>query len=315
MLRRVLRTLKTKNGTDNTIRLNNTTIYHDEYQYLNLIKDILIHGEVVQGRNGNTKTIVGASMHFDISNGTLPLLTTKKMGWKTCMRELLWFIHGETDNNILKKQNVKIWDGNSSREFLDSRGLTKNKEGDLGPIYGHQWRYFNAEYVDCNTDYTDMGIDQLANVINTLKDQNERNSRRMIISAWNPCQLKEMALPPCHVLMQFNVVDNKLYCNLYQRSADIGLGVPFNIASYCMLTHLLAWHVGLEAGEFIHHLGNCHIYDDHIDSLKEQIKKKPFCFPKLNINRKPDKIEDYTIDDFSIIDYQHHQTIKMEMRK
>ena len=289
---------------------------HEENQYLNLINDIIVYGVDEEGRNGTARTVFGSAMHFSLRNDVLPLLTTKKVAHKTCLKELLWFIKGSTDNKLLKKQNVKIWNANASREFLDSRGLYDNKVDDLGPVYGHQWRHFNAEYSNCKADYSNKGVDQLKYIIDNLKDPTNRNSRRLVMSAWNPVQLDEMALPPCHILVQFNVVDNdKLSCSLYQRSGDVGLGVPFNIASYSLLTHIIAHFCDLEATDFYYHLGNCHIYDDHIDSLKEQIKKKPFCFPKLNINRKPDKIEDYTIDDFSIIDYQHHQTIKMEMRK
>ena len=291
-------------------------VYHDENQYINLINDILTEGTVEEGRNGTTIAIIGSSMHFSLTNNTIPFMTSKKLAWKTCLKELLWFIKGDTSNKRLQEQNVKIWNGNASRDFLDSRGLYSLKENDLGPVYGHQWRFFNAPYENCDTDYTGKGVDQLKYIIDTLKDEKNRNSRRIILNAWNPNQLDEMALPPCHILAQFNVTEgNKLSCSLYQRSGDVGLGVPFNIASYSLLTHIIAHFCDLEATDFYYHLGNCHIYDDHIDSLKEQIKKKPFCFPKLNINKKHDKIEDYTIDDFSIIDYQHHKTIKMEMRK
>ena len=289
---------------------------HDENQYLNLIYDILTEGSVEEGRNGTTITVIGSSMHFNLSDNTITFMTSKKLAWKTCLKELIWFIKGDTSNERLQKQNVKIWNGNASRDFLDSRGLHHLKENDLGPVYGHQWRFFNAPYENCDTDYSGKGVDQLKNIIETLKDEKNRNSRRIILSAWNPSQLDEMALPPCHILAQFNVTSgNKLSCSLYQRSGDVGLGVPFNIASYSLLTHIIAHFCDLEATDFYYHLGNCHIYDDHIDSLKQQIKKKPFCFPKLNILRKPDHIEDYTIDDFSIVNYQHYETIKMEMRK
>ena len=291
-------------------------VSHDENQYINLICDILTEGSVEEGRNGTTITVIGSSMHFNLVDNTIPFMTSKKLAWKTCLKELLWFIKGDTSNELLQQQNVKIWNGNASRDFLDSRGLQHLKENDLGPVYGHQWRFFNAPYENCDSDYTGKGVDQLKYIIDTLKDEKNRNSRRIILSAWNPCQLNEMALPPCHILAQFNVTcENKLSCSLYQRSGDVGLGVPFNIASYSLLTHIIAHFCDLEATDFYYHLGNCHIYDDHIDSLKKQIKKKPFCFPKLNINRKPEKIEDYTIDDFSILDDKHPQTIKMEMRK
>jgi thymidylate synthase len=293
-----------------------TNTFHDENQYLNLIDDVLTYGSMENGRNGNALTAFGSSMHFTLQNGTLPLLTTKKVAWKTCLRELLWFIKGQTDNTILQSQNVKIWNGNASREFLDSRGLQHLKENDLGPIYGFQWRHFNAPYKTCNDDYTGQGVDQLQYIINTLKNPEERNSRRLVMSAWNPCQIDEMALPPCHVMCQFNVTNgNQLDCALFQRSGDIGLGVPFNIASYSMLTHIIAKHCDLEARDFYYYLGNCHIYDDHIESLREQVNRVPYEFPTLNILEKCEDISDYKEDFFVVGNYQFHDSIKMEMRK
>ena len=305
MLRNALKTIKVMDGET-----------HDENQYLNLIKDILSEGELVSGRNGNAKTIYGSAMHFSLDNGTIPLLTTKKVAWKTCLKELIWFISGSTNNDELTKQGVKIWNGNGSRDFLDSRGLSHYRENDLGPVYGHQWRFFNAEYSTCDAEYKGTGVDQLQNIIDDLMDPEKRTSRRMVMSAWNPCQLNEMALPPCHVLVQFNVLNgNKLSCSLYQRSGDVGLGVPFNIASYSFLTHLIAKHCGLEASEFLYYLGNTHIYDDHLEVLSEQVTRKPYIFPKLIIKSKKEKIEEYIADDFVIENYNYHSPIKMEMRK
>jgi thymidylate synthase len=288
----------------------------EEYQYLNLIKDILNEGEMVDGRNGLTKTVFGASMIFSLKDGIIPILTTKKVAWKTCLRELFWFIKGSTSNDKLQEKNVKIWNGNGSREFLDSRGLHHLRENDLGPVYGHQWRFFNAQYNDCDTDYSGQGIDQLQYIIDNLKNPETRHSRRLILSAWNPCQIDEMALPPCHVLMQFNVIGNKLSCSLYQRSGDVGLGVPFNIASYSFLTHIIAHYCGLEANEFIYTLGNAHIYDDHLESLTNQYKLEPYKFPTVSISNRPyNNIEDYNETDFTINDYISHAPIKMVMRK
>ena len=287
---------------------------HDENQYLKLVSDVLTEGVMEDGRNGKVLTVFGSAMHFTLKDNTIPLLTTKKLAWKTCLRELLWFIRGQTSNEILKKQNVHIWDGNASREFLDSRGLTNLKENDLGPIYGHQWRHFNAKYSDCNTDYKEQGFDQLDYIIKCLKDTKERNSRRLVMSAWNPCQLDEMALPPCHILCQFNVTDgNKLSCSLYQRSCDLGLGVGFNIASYSFLTHLIAHHCNLEVLDFYYYLGNCHIYEQHIEPLREQIIREPYKFPKIVIKNKYEDIISYNVDDFEILDYEFHPLIKMEM--
>lgn len=291
-------------------------LVHDENQYLHLIEDILNEGELVEGRNGTTKSIFGSAMHFSLENNNIPILTTKKVAWKTCLRELLWFIKGSTSNVELQKQNVKIWNGNASREFLDSRGLHHLEENDLGPVYGHQWRFFNAPYTDCRTDYTGKGTDQLQYIIDELKNPKTRTSRRLIMSAWNPSQLNQMALPPCHVLAQFNVLDgDKLSCSLYQRSGDVGLGVPFNIASYSFLTHLIAKHCGLKATEFCYYLGNSHIYSDHLESLSPQISRIPHAFPTITISNKYDSIEEYTEADFNIHDYTFHPPIKMEMRK
>lgn len=288
---------------------------HDEYQYLHLIDDILLYGVMEYGRNGNAKTVVGSAMHFSLENNTIPFLTTKKVAWKTCTKELFWFISGKTDNRILQEQNVGIWNGNASREYLDNIGLYDRAENDLGPVYGHQWRHFNAPYDTCNDDYTGKGEDQLDYIISCLKNPHTRNSRRLVMSAWNPCQLKEMALPPCHILAQFNVINgNQLSCSLYQRSGDVGLGVPFNIASYSMLTHLIANHCGLVATDFYYHLGNCHIYDDHLEILKEQLTKIPYPFPTIKIKTIKENIEDYSLEDIEINNYISHEKLKMEMR-
>lgn len=288
---------------------------HEENQYLNVIQDIINEGELIEGRNGNTLAVFGSAMYFSLENNVIPLLTTKKVAWKTCLKELLWFISGSTDNKKLQAENVKIWNDNGSRDFLDSRGLNHLEENDLGPVYGHQWRFFNAPYTNCDESYEGKGVDQLQYIIDSLKDSKERYSRRLVMSAWNPCQINEMALPPCHVLCQFNVIGNKLSCSLYQRSGDVGLGVPFNIASYSFLTHLIAKHCDLEAKEFVYYLGNTHIYDDHVESLKEQIEREPKEFPKVKINIKRNNINDYCLEDFEIENYECHLPIKMKMRK
>lgn len=301
---------------------------HEEYQYLNHIENILENGTWEEGRNGRTKTIFGSSMRFSLKDGKIPILTTKKTAWKTCLKELLWFIRGETDNKILKKQGVHIWDANGSREFLDSRGLQLYPEDILGPIYGYQWRNYNANY-NCfsgkrlfNENEPDIfsnrkevtGIDQLQQIIDALKDPAQRMSRRLIMTAWNPSQLDQMALPPCHVMCQFNVHDgNKLSCALYQRSCDFFLGIPFNITSYSMLTHLIAKHCGLEAYEFVHFMGNCHLYENAEDAAKLQITRTPFDFPTISMKEVRENINDYQAEDFEIHNYISHEAIKVEM--
>ena len=286
----------------------------EEQQYLDLIKTIINNGSEEISRNGKVYSVFGNMMRFSLKNGQIPLLTTKKVAWKTCFKELFWFIKGSTSNHELKEQNVHIWDANASREFLDSRNLN-HEENDLGPVYGHQWRHFNASYENCHTDYNGKGIDQLQNVIEMLKDPEQRNSRRMVVSAWNPCQIDEMALPPCHIMFQFYVRKGKyLSCSMYQRSGDVGLGVPFNIASYSCLTHIIAKHCGLIPDEFVYFLGNAHIYEEHIEPLKEQIQRLPYEFPQIKINKVHDSIEEYTLDDVEwITEYNFHKPIKMNM--
>ncbi len=287
----------------------------EEQQYLDIIKNILDNGTWEEGRNGRTKSVFGSTMRFDLTNGKIPILTTKKTAWKTCLKELLWFICGETDNKLLQDQGVHIWDGNTTRDFLDSRGLSY-REGLIGPGYGFQWRHFNAPY-DSNTGtkmYNSEGIDQLQQIIDALKDPLQRTSRRLIMTAWNPCQINEMALPPCHIFCQFNVHDgNKLSCCMFQRSCDFFLGVPFNIASYSLLTHLIAKHCGLEAYEFIHFMGNCHIYENAVDACKLQSSRTPYPFPTVSIKQVRENISDYSIDDFIVDNYQSHDAIKVAM--
>ena len=212
------------------------------------------------------------------------------MAWKTCLKELLWFIRGQTDNTILQKQDVHIWDGNSTREYLDSRGLTYS-EDECGPIYGFQWRRFNCEYKGCSVPISQIPIikkeqDQLAEVVRLIKE--DPMNRRIIMSGWNPCQLKEMCLEPCHVLYQFyvRIVDNTKYlsCHMYQRSVDVFLGLPFNIASYALLTHMIAHHCGLKVGELIISMGDTHIYENHIEQVKEQLTRTEFSAPTLVLN-------------------------------
>lgn len=302
---------------------------HEEYQYLNLLEKILECGTIEQGRNGATKCIFGETMKFSLANGTIPILTTKKTAWKTCLKELLWFVRGETNNALLQQQNVHIWDANSSRDFLDSRGLTHYPENMIGPSYGYQWRFFGANY-NCFTGKRLLredngpdihknvmhfkGVDQLQQIIDALKDPAQRTSRRLVLSAWNPCQLDQMALPPCHMMCQFHVHNgNQLSCMMVQRSNDFFLGVPFNIASYSFLTHLIAKHCGLEAYEFIHCMGNCHLYENAMEAASLQTSRDPLPFPKVVIKQVRENINDYCVDDFEVVGYQSHDAIKVEM--
>ena len=303
-------------------KMDETPPNPEEYQYLNIIHKIISTGTWEEGRNGRIKSIFGEMMRFSLANGRIPILTTKQTAWKTCLKELLWFIRGETDNRVLQEQGVHIWDGNTSREFLDSRGLNHYREGLIGPGYGFQWRHFGGEY-DAITGKgkglaeglaASLGIDQLRQIIDALKDPAQRTSRRLIMTAWNPLQLDEMALPPCHMICQFNVHDgNKLSCAMTQRSCDELLGVPFNIASYSFLTHLIAHHCGLEAYEFVYFKGNCHLYEEHIEAAKTQLQRTPFAFPTLEIRNLRENIEDYIVDDFIVKGYESHEAIKAKM--
>jgi thymidylate synthase len=307
------------NNIFNSINNSINNCSHEEYQYINLIENIIENGVWEEGRNGKTKCIFGSPMRFTLKNGTIPILTTKKTAWKTCLKELLWFIRGETDAKILQKQGVNIWDGNSTREFLDSRGLHLYPEGMIGPSYGYQWRKFGASY-NCFTgkNLTDNhpfgGVDQLKYIIEQLKNPETRGSRRLVLTAWNPKQLDQMALPPCHILCQFRVLNgNQLSCALFQRSNDCALGTSFNIASYSFLTHLLAKHCGLEAVEFIHFMGDCHLYEEHIEPMKDILDRVPFEFPKVIIKEIKENIGDYQVEDFEVIGYKCHEPIKMRM--
>jgi thymidylate synthase len=265
-------------------------------------------------------------------NGSLvlPLVTTKRVFHRAVIAELLWFIEGNTSSLSLSEAGVKIWDGNGSREFLDSVGLSHRAVGDLGPIYGFQWRHFGAEYVDSRTDYTGQGIDQLAEVVHKLRTN--PYDRRIILTAWNPRDLNSMALPPCHMFAQFYVsyprrrtalevgVEDRekpqghLHCQLYQRSCDMGLGVPFNIASYALLTHMIAHVCDLVPGSLTHVMGDAHVYVDHVDALKTQLEREPRQFPELIIAReKGGSIDGWKAEDFVIKGYNPHKTIAMKM--
>uniref|UniRef100_A0A8C1JGZ0 Thymidylate synthase n=1 Tax=Cyprinus carpio TaxID=7962 RepID=A0A8C1JGZ0_CYPCA len=253
--------------------------------------------------------IINNSCPPKLRDNQFPLLTTKRVFWKGILEELLWFIKGSTNARELSEKGVRIWDANGSREFLDKSGFSDREEGDLGPVYGFQWRHFGAEYKDMHTDYSGQGVDQLQKVIDSIRSNPE--DRRIIMCAWNPNDLPLMALPPCHALCQFYVSDGELSCQLYQRSGDIGLGVLFNIASYALLTYMITHITGRQPGDFVHTLGDAHIYTNHIEPLKEQLYPRPY--PKLRIKRNVERIDDFQAEDFEIYDYDPHPAIKMQM--
>ena len=256
-------------------------------QYLDLLKNVFDNGIIKKDRTGvGTKSLFGWQMRFDLSKG-FPLLTTKKLHIKSIVHELLWFVKGDTNIKYLNDNNVHIWD-----EWADDNG-------NLGPVYGKQWRSWENNGVE---------IDQLNNAIELIK--NDPSSRRIIVSSWNPADVSKMALPPCHCLFQFHVIDNKLSCQLYQRSADIFLGVPFNIASYALLTHMIADLTNLNVGFFVHTLVDAHLYLNHQDQAKEQLTRKPKDLPKLVINKKRKNIDEFEFDDFTFQNYSPDAHIK-----
>jgi thymidylate synthase len=247
-------------------------------------------------------------MVFDLREG-FPLLTTKKMGYKTILRELLWFLSGSTNNKKLQEKNVHIWDQNASKEFLETRGLDY-QEGDLGPVYGFQWRHFGAEYQGVNSDYQGKGVDQIKYIIDTIKE--DPSSRRLIFSAWNPCDIDKMVLPPCHVMVQFSIDGDHIDAQLYQRSGDMFLGVPFNIASYSFLLHIIGKLTNYKPRYLHHVLGDAHIYSNHLDVVEQQLERVPYDSPKLKLGDFGD-IDQITESDFTIEEYQSYSALKTEM--
>ncbi|KAI6206665.1 Thymidylate synthase [Aphelenchoides besseyi] len=287
-------------------------VNRDELKYLDQIREILAHGHQKSDRTGTgTLSIFGMQQRYSLRDATMPLLTTKKVFWKAIVEELLWFIRGETNSASLSKRGVKIWDANGSREFLNSIGFPDRPVGDLGPVYGFQWRHFGAEYEGLSVDYKNKGVDQLADLIERIKK--DPDSRRLILCAWNVKDIPLMALPPCHTLCQFYVSNGELSCQLYQRSGDMGLGVPFNIASYSLLTHMIAHVCGLKAGEFVHTLGDAHIYVNHKDALEEQLTREPRLFPRISFRGDIKTIDDFTADSIVLEGYDPWPMIKMQM--
>jgi len=286
-------------------------LLHEEYHYLKAIKEIIEKGVSMDDRTGvGTRSIFGTMMRFDLRK-SFPLLTTKRVFWRGVVEELLWFVKGDTNAKHLTDKGVKIWEANGSREFLDKRGLSHREEGDLGPVYGFQWRHFGAKYVDMHTDYTGQGVDQLAECIRKIKE--DPTDRRILLSAWNPADLGLMALPPCHMFCQFYVANGELSCLMYQRSCDMGLGVPFNIASYSLLTYMVAQVCGLKPGEFVHTMGNTHVYQNHVEPLLTQLERTPRPFPVLRVNSDVKDIDGFQASDFELVGYNPHGKIAMEM--
>ena len=286
-------------------------IYFGEAGYLEAVKDILTYGTARVERTGvGTKALFQLQFRYDVGAG-FPLLTTKKMGLRLIFEELMWFLRGQTDVKLLKEKNVHIWDGNSTREFLDKVGLKNLPEDDIGASYGFQFRHAGAVYTNSGADYSGKGIDQVKEVIQLLKT--DPHNRRIMISLWNVAQLKEMALPPCLCLYHFFVVDKKLSLGLYQRSGDMGLGVPFNIASASLLLHIIARECQLVPHELIHTIGDCHVYNNHAEALTEQVARIPFPLPSLEFLNQHSNFEEYEFKDIRLNGYQSHPAINMEM--
>ena len=285
---------------------------HEEYNYLKIVKNILDNNTYKLDRTGEgILSQFGCTQRYDIYN-SFPLLTTKRMFWKGIVEELLWFLRGDTNVQNLIDKGVHIWDKNSDREFLDSIGLNHRKEYDGGPIYGFNFRHFGAKYIDCNTDYTGQGVDQVSEVLRLIRE--EPNSRRILINLWNPSELKNVCLPACHCLYQFYVDGDFLSCSMYQRSGDLGLGVPFNIASASLMTYIFARLTGKYPKELIHTIGDAHIYKNHVNAVNKQLKREPTPFPRVLIKNTGQKcIEDFKYEDFVVSGYEPHPTIKMDM--
>lgn len=267
---------------------HNNRVYEDMKQYLDLLNHVLEHGNHKEDRTGTgTQSVFGYQMRFDLQKG-FPLLTTKKLHLKSIIHELLWFLRGDTNVKYLQDNGVRIWN-----EWAD-------ENGELGPVYGSQWRSWNGA--------NGKVVDQITEVIDQIKKNPD--SRRLLVSAWNVAEVENMALPPCHILFQFYVNDGKLSCQLYQRSADIFLGVPFNIASYALLTMMVAQVTGLECGEFVHTLGDAHIYNNHMQQVELQFSRTPYDLPKMKINPSVESIFDFKYEDFELVDYNSHPHIK-----
>jgi thymidylate synthase len=297
----------------------------EEQAYLDLVRTILLRESYDDNRTGiKTASVHGATLRFDLSEG-FPLLTCRKLFLRGIFEELMWMLRGQTDSKILEAKGVTIWKGNTTKQFHQDRAkklrrigafraadkVEAYEEGDAGPVYGFQWRHFGTYYSGCRRDYTGIGFDQIARVVQQIRQ--EPWSRDILLTAFNPEARDECVLAPCHLVCRFSVKDGKLRCNLWQRSCDMGLGVPFNIASYSLLTMLLALHCDLEPGEFLWQGSDVHVYENHEAALKEVVSRRPYPFPTLRIRERRDRIEDYVWTDLELVDYRCHAPVKMEM--
>lgn len=291
-----------------------TDTYHCDNVYKSLATRVLYNGSKRPDRTGTgTISHFGNMIEFDISKH-VPVLTTKKLFWKSVVKELLWFLRGDTNAENLKKEGVNIWNGNSTKEAQEKLGLGHLQEGDCGANYSFQWRHFGAEYKTCNDDYTNQGVDQVEYILNALK--NDKYSRRIFLSGWNPSDLKKTVLPPCHVSCQFYVDnDDNLSCHMYQRSCDVFLGLPFNILSYAIFTYILAKKTNLKPSKLVMSIGDTHIYNDHVEQINKQLSRNSLSQCKLELDDSiiDKKWEDITINDFDLIGYFSHSLIKAKM--
>ncbi|WBR61425.1 bifunctional dihydrofolate reductase-thymidylate synthase [Drosophila suzukii associated hytrosavirus 1] len=287
----------------------------NEAGYLSLIRHVLFTGRDIDNGNGiETRSIFGEQLRYNLRCNRLAMLTTKFISFSSVAHELFWFLRGDTNQQTLADKQVYIWKANSTREFLDSRRLFHYREYEsLGPIYGFQWRHFGAKYTDCHADYRGKGLDQLQMCLDQIK--NNPNSRRIIMSAWNPCALDEMVLPPCHLSVQFevNVERKELSAHLYQRNADLILGVPYNLLSYSLLVHIMARKCGLTAGDLICSYGNLHIYRSHLMGARNQVARKPYNQPRIEMNFDPElPVEELNLKHFCVKEYRHQGKIFFE---
>ncbi len=299
------------------VRYNNLS----ERAYLALLNDIISNGDVRKTRNGTVRSLFGPQLMFDLQDG-FPLLTTKRMFFRGIVEELLFFIRGQTDANILSNKKIRIWDANTTREFLDMVGLNDYEEGDMGPMYGFNWRHFGANYKGKGKDYTGQGFDQLADVIQKLRD--DPTNRRIMMTTFDPSKVQESVLAPCHGLItQFYVRNGHLDCKMFQRSVDSALGLPFNIASYALLVHILSHVLNFKPGRLYMTFGDTHIYEQHVEALQEQLERTPYQYPELVISKLPSDmngiheyiefIESLEYEDFVLNKYVHHSRIKLDM--